>query len=424
MAHDMFPKVRQTWRVAILLASGPLAVPPAILYIWLNSTRTHLLQPLAAAGAAYHVQACLDQVDRKTMLPKMMQGLLGARLWLMRDACDGLEDEPLRCCTSSSNACDADFLERKGTWQWYRLMSCYNRLVVEPDVVPFDFIIRSRIDLWWVAGLHSIGELLARGAQRVTLRYKSACHLGKTITLGHLQQAYYKIGPRACSDTLIPVCDELEHPCETYDDQFAIVPAPLADTYFRFAARRLTPAYAQLREAVPTCTGWRSSEGRLTEYLLANATPIRVTSFPMQLAGATHPHERDLPSWLVAGERDWDPSTPIECQGLNDTWGVGAWMLQEGLLNDTQLARRVSRSYIMKHVHTYGRKQTQLIKLVPEPKHALFVAALKAYATRFLIRRPTQSYRIDWRTPTSSSSTDSDKRRAQPQAQPRRGASY
>ena len=93
VAHDMLPKVRQTWRVAILLASGPLAVPPAILYMWLNSTRTHLLQPLAAAGAAYLVQACLDQVDHKTMLPKMMQGLLGARFWLMRDACDGLEGE-------------------------------------------------------------------------------------------------------------------------------------------------------------------------------------------------------------------------------------------------------------------------------------------------------------------------------------------
>jgi hypothetical protein len=65
MAHDMFPKVRQTWRVAILLASGPLAVPPAILYIWLNSTRMHLLQPLAAAGATYHVQVCLDQVASK-----------------------------------------------------------------------------------------------------------------------------------------------------------------------------------------------------------------------------------------------------------------------------------------------------------------------------------------------------------------------
>ena len=41
------------------------AVPPAILYIWLNSTRMHLLQPLAAAGATYHVQVCLDQVASK-----------------------------------------------------------------------------------------------------------------------------------------------------------------------------------------------------------------------------------------------------------------------------------------------------------------------------------------------------------------------
>ena len=45
------------------------AVPPAILYIWLNSiknsTRMHLLQPLAVAGATYHVQVCLDQVASK-----------------------------------------------------------------------------------------------------------------------------------------------------------------------------------------------------------------------------------------------------------------------------------------------------------------------------------------------------------------------
>ena len=397
----MARQVPVRWRVAALYVAGPLSAPPANIYLWLNSTQAHLMQPLAKAGAEVDVVACLDQANNATALPTMMVDILHARLWWMGDACEGLEGRALQCCASHSNDCDYDFAERSRTWQWYRLLSCYNRLMHEPRQFALDFVIRARVDLWWVANLNRVDQLLALGSEHITLRYKSACHLDESITLGHLQQAYYKIGPRMCSDTNPPACDELDYSCATYDDQFAIVPARLADTYFKFAVRRLTPPYVELRKVVRRCTGWRLAEGRLTEYLLANATSVNLISLPMELAGATIRQDRRMPPWLILGESDWDPATQIRCALSNESWGVGAWLLQANLLNESDgsemqaLTKRLSRAFIMKHVHSSGSTRERLLKFVPESKHVQFDRALQAYAARYLIRRPTQSYRID-----------------------------
>ena len=399
MAHPVDVPAR--WHVAALFSAGPLSAPPANIYLWLNSTQAHLMQPLAEAGATVDVVACMDRANSVTALPRLMADVLHARVWWMSDACEGLDGTALQCCSSHSNDCDSDFAERSRTWQWYRLLSCYNRLMHEPRQFALDFVVRARVDLWWVADLNRVDQLLALGSEHITLRYKSACHLDDSITLGHLQQAYYKIGPRMCSDAGPPTCDELDYSCGTYDDQFAIVPARLADTYFTFAVRRLTPPYVELRKAVRRCTAWRAAEGRLTEYLLANATPVKLVSLPMELAGATIRQDRRMPPWLAVGESDWDPTTQIRCALSNESWGVGAWLLRANLLNESDgpeakaLAQRLSRTFIMKHVHSIRSTRERLLKFVPESKHARFDRALEAYAARYLIRRPTQSYRID-----------------------------
>ena len=384
--------------VAIMYASGPLSAPPASVYLWLNSTRKHLVRPLQQAGAVVSVHACLDQNSKGSALPAMLQDVLHARVRLMQSACDDLTGDALRCCTSVKNDCDTDFVDRKYTWQWYRQLSCFSSLI---DAVPFDYVIRARVDLWWVDDFPV--ALINRGQGNIVLRYKSACHLGEPITLGTLQQAYYKIGPKMCSDTNPPMCGTLNYACGTFDDQFALVPAHHAPVFFQFAAQRLTPAYAELRKRVRPCAGWRTSEGRLTEYLLANSTPVKIEPLPVELAGSTIKRERQMPPRLVVGDPDWDPSTQIRCALRNESSGVGAWMLEAGILeglspSQLQLVlKQVGGHVIMKHVHGSSAVRSRVRTLVPLNKRALFDSVIETYAARYLTRKPSQSYLIDQR---------------------------
>ena len=83
---------------------------------------------------------------------------------------------------------------------------------------------------------------------------------------------------------------------------------------------------------------------------------------------------------------------PLRCAVQNESWGVGGWLRDAGLLDDApdserqRLAELASRGTIMKLVHADARVRGRLKKLVPASRHAQFDAALAQYAARFLVR--------------------------------------
>ena len=87
----------------------------------------------------------------------------------------------------------------------------------------------------------------------------------------------------------------------------------LAAVYFGMAERRHTPDYVALRSAVRPCNSWKVAEGRLTEYLRANATPVRSLALPFELAGGTLLQERTLSPMLLAGDKLPSPK-PLDIQ--------------------------------------------------------------------------------------------------------------
>ena len=195
--------------------------------------------------------------------------------------------------------------------QFFRLGECYRRVVADAGGSAHDFFVRVRPDLQWVGPFDASTLLASAARRRIGLRYRS-CAGVEGVTLGQLQMAWYKVGPDACGEARW----QTDYACVTLDDQFALVPARLADAYFDFAKARLSDAYTALRArspAVPPCSCWRCLEGRLTEYVTLRALPYHVLSLP-----ATYVYDdKNAPPMLLpetaadggGADAAWSPST-------------------------------------------------------------------------------------------------------------------
>lgn len=412
--------------LAVVVSTGPLALPSVVTERKVSSMATFLLSPLREV-ARVDAFVCVDDAQPTWQTNLLREYLRPLKLWHF-EACNGLSGMPLQCCMGGRDPiCDAsemaDGAESNNVRQFFRLNECYRR-IVDASVSTghvHDFYVRVRPDLHWI-GAFDTRSLSAPGARRgIGVRYRSAAGL-EGLTLGHFQMAWYKVGPDACGEARW----QTDYPCATLDDQFALVPTRLAPTYFGFALRRLSQEYRALWQhspAVPPCSCWHCMEGRLTEYLTLHGMRIRPLSLP-----ATYVYDppQAAPMLLpetagTSGEPDavWSPSTRIHCALRNGSWGVAAWLVRSGLLRastgepSSALVSRINSAYSMKGLWQEESEWHALMGLLQQQRAAERRAesataprgprgaasngtamaferaardALHAYALRFLVR--------------------------------------
>lgn len=415
-----------TPRIAVVVSTGPLALSSVVTARKLSSMATFLLSPLHKV-ASVDTFVCVDDVQPTWQTKLLQEYLRPLKLWHFT-ACNGLSGMSLKCCMGGREPiCDASEMangaESTNVRQFFRLSECYRHVVNASKAAGHmhDFYIRVRPDLHWVGTFDTRNLSAPEARQALAVRYRSAAGL-EGLTLGHFQMAWYKVGPDACGEARW----QTDYPCATLDDQFALVPARLAPTYFGFALGRLSREYRALRNrssAVPPCSCWHCMEGRLTEYLTLHGMHIRPLSLPATYVYDSH---EAAPMMLPetagpSGEPDavWSPSTRVHCALRNGSWGVAAWLVRSGLLQASTgkrfsaLALRINGAFSMKELWQNDGGWRELMRLLQQERTAGRRAesataprgpggaasdgtaeaferaardAMKAYALRFLVR--------------------------------------
>ena len=231
-------------RVAIILSTGPTGLLNTTLARRLSSAALFLL-PALRSVADVDTYACIDSQQPASETELLLQSLQPRRVWTF-DACGSflLPSQQACCMEENVASCPDDF---KGKAQFFRLGECYRRVASHVgSVSQHTFYVRLRPDLQWVGSFDARILLTAVARRQISLRYRS-CAGVDGLTLGHLQMAWYKVGPDACGEARW----QTDYSCFTVDDQFAVVPASLAERYFTFAQVRARPSLAPTRPALP-----------------------------------------------------------------------------------------------------------------------------------------------------------------------------